>query len=674
MAKIIICIIVLVLITTIILANESGKTINVPEDLTELKLNELSEIEVTIVSKKTQKISGAASAVFVITQEDIRRLGATSIPEVLRIVPGLQVARIDSNKWAVTSRGFNGWFANKLLVLIDGRSVYTPLFAGVFWDRRDTLLEDIERIEVIRGPGATLWGSNAVNGVINIITKNAEDTNGSLVMAGSGTDERAFGAFRYGSKLGKNTFYRVYTKFFNRDSFVDSSGHDAADGWEMLRAGFRIDWNSSKADSITVSGDIYDGNRGNKETSISLLPPFEQETDIDVDITGGYFLSKWTHIFTNSSDIALQFYYDRTELRAETVREIRDTVDIDFQHRFPLGRVHDIIWGLGYRFSMNDINDKFRVSFDPNSRGEHLFSSFIEDEIKLIMDRLHLTLGSKFEHNDYSGIEIQPNARCVWMPNNRHSIWVAVSRAVRIPSRIESDGRINDQVFPNSFISGRSPILISLFGDHDFDSENLIAYEIGYRLQPTDTLSLDIAGFYNVYDNLRTLEPGLPFIERTPTPLHLLIPANANNKMDGETYGIELAADWQVFDWLSLKGTYTYFEMKLHTDGDSKDFISEAQENQIPQNQLFLRSLINLPWNLEFDTGFRYIDSVPDFNVGSYFNLDIRLGWNPTENIEVSVTGQNLLDSDHQEFGESFFQVQKTEIERGVYFGIKWFY
>ncbi len=672
MTKIIVFIILLGSLATISLANESAKTLNVPRDLTDLNLNELLEIEVTIVSKKIQKISSAASAVFVVTQEDIRRSGATSIPEVLRIVPGVHVARIDSNKWAVTSRGFNGWFANKLLVLIDGRSVYTPLFAGVFWDRRDTLLEDIERIEVIRGPGATLWGSNAVNGVINIITKNAEDTHGGLVMAGGGTDERAFAGLRYGGKLGANASYRVYTKFFNRDSFVDSTGHDAADGWEVLRGGFRIDWNRSEVDTITFSGDIFNGNRGNKEMHTSLLPPFEQEIDLDVDNAGGHFLSKWTHTFSNTSDIALQFYYDRTELRSETVGEIRDTFDIDFQHRFSLGKHHDIIWGLGYHFSVNDINDKFTVSFDPNSRGDHIVSTFIQDDITLIKDRVHLTLGSKFEHNNYTGIETQPNARFIWTPNDRHSIWGAISRAVRIPSRIENDGRINGQVFPSSLGAASSPILISLFGDHDFDSENLTAYEIGYRLQPTDRFSLDIAGFYNVYDDLRTFEPGSPFIETGPAPSHILIPINTNNKMDGETYGIELAADWKVFNWLHLKGAYTYFEIKLHLDGNSNDFISEAQENQSPQNQFSLRSMINLPWKLEFDTAWRYVDSVSDFNVGSYFNLDIRLGWKPTENLEVSVTGQNLLDSDHQEFGETFFRVPKTEMERGAYFGVRW--
>ena len=671
MAKITIFIIFLVSFITITLANESGDTLDIPDDLTELNLHELLEIEVTTVSRKLQKISKAASAVFVVTQEDIRRSGATSIPEVLRMVPGLQVARLDSNKWAVTSRGFNGWFANKLLVLIDGRSVYTPLFAGVFWDRRDTLLEDIERIEVIRGPGATLWGSNAVNGVINIITKKAEDTHGGLAIAGIGTEERGFGALRYGGTLGKNASYRVYTKYFSRDGFVNSSQHDAEDEWEVLRAGFRVDWNRSKADSITFSGDIFNGNRGNKETLLSLSPPFGMEIDLDVDNTGGHFLSKWTHTFSDTSDIALQFYYARTELRSETVREIRDTFDIDFQHRFPLTPHHDIIWGIGYHFSLNDIDDKFTVSFDPNSHADQLVSSFIQDDITLIKDRVHLTLGSKFEHNNYTGFEIQPNARIVWTPNDRHSIWGAVSRAVRIPSRIENDGRINSQVFSSSRNSDSLPILVALFGDHDIDSENLIAYEIGYRLQPTDRFSLDIAGFYNVYDDLRTIEPGSPFIGTTSDPLHLVIPVNANNKMDGETYGIELAADWQVFNWLRLKGAYTYLEMKLHLDGDSNDTISEAQENQNPQNQFSLRSLINLPWQVEFDTTLRYIDSVSDFDVESYFNLDIRLSWKPTENLEVAVTGQNLLDSDHQEFGDAFFVLPKTEIERGIYMGVR---
>ena len=663
-----------ILISTIKIGYAFCQAQTFPKDLTKLTIEELSEIEVTTVSKKSQKLSETASAVFVITQEDIRRSGVTSIPEALRIVPGLQVARIDSNRWAVSSRGFNDQFANKLLVMVDGRSIYTPMFSGVRWETKDTLLEDIERIEVVRGPGASLWGANAVNGVINIITKNAENTQGGLVIVGSGSDERGFGGFRYGGKLGENAFYRVYGKYFNRDSFVDATDtdHDAADGWEQLRGGFRVDWNPSEADIVTFLGSAYNGKRGHKEVITSLLPPFENEIDLDSDTAGGHILGRWKHTFTATSDMALQLYYDRTTWDDETFWEIRDTFDIDFQHRFALGKLQEIVWGFGYRFTTDDLNNRYTLSFNPESRGDNLFSAFILDEFKFFNNQLHLTLGSKFEHNDYTGFEFQPNTRIIWTPNDRHSVWTALSRAVRTPSRIENDGRGNSTVVANPLIPDGRPLLLSFFGDHDLESEDLFSYEIGYRFKVTDMFSLDIATFYNVYNNLRTLEPGYPFIESLPSPSHLLIPINTNNKMDGETYGIEIVSNWQVLEWWQIKNSYTYLDMELHLDNDSKDLLSEGQEKQSPQNQFMARSIMNLPWDLELDTLFRYVDNLSDLDVNSYINLDLRLGWKPKDNIEISIVGQNLLDSNHKEFDSTLFNIQPAEIERGVYGNIKW--
>ena len=670
--RITIIIIFPILILTIRIGDGNSHEQIVSNDLTGLTLGELSEIEVTTVSKKKQKLSEAASAVFVITQEDIRRSGVTSIPEALRMVPGLQVARIDSNRWAVSSRGFNDQFANKLLVMVDGRSIYTPMFSGVRWEIKDTLLEDIERIEVVRGPGASLWGANAVNGVINIVTKNAENTQGGLAIVGGGSDERGFGGIRYGGTLGENAFYRVYAKYFNRDSFVDGTGHDAADGWEQLRGGFRVDWNASETDNVTFLGSAYSGKRGHKEIISSLSPPFENEIDLDSDTTGGHILSRWMHTFSDTSDMAFHFYYDRTEWDDETYWEIRDTFDIDFQHRFALGKFQEIVWGFGYRFTTDDLNNRHTISFDPESKGDNLFSTFILDEFKLFNNQLRLTLGSKFEHNDYTGFEFQPNARIIWTPNDKHSVWTALSRAVRTPSRIENDGRGNSTVVANPLIPDGPPILLSLFGDHDVEPEDLFSFEIGYRFKIVDTFSIDIATFYNVYDHLRTLEPGNPFIEATPAPLHLLIPVNTNNKMSGETYGIEIAANWQVLEWWQIKSTYTYLDMELHLDNDSKDVLSEGQEKQSPENQFTTRSIMNLPWNLELDTLFRYVDNLSDLDTNSYINLDFRLGWKPKDAIEISIVGQNLLNCDHKEFDSTLFNIRSTEVERGVYGSIKW--
>ena len=670
--KIIVSIFFLVILTIAVRPYNYSQAEEPLVDFSVFTIEELMDIEVTTVSKKRQKFFDAAAAIYVITQDEIRRSGATSVPEMLRLAPGLEVARSDSNKWAVSSRGFNDRFANKLLVLIDGRSVYTPLFAGTFWEEKDLLPEDIERIEVIRGPGGSLWGANAVNGIINIITKTSDDTQGVLITAGGGSDERAFGSLRYGGKLGNNATYRLFAKFFNRDSFVETSGTDAADGWENLTGGFRVDWNASDSDSIMFSGSFFNANTGEKQMISSLVPPFEKTIDVDFDLTGGHFLTKWKHTFSDTSSTSLQMYYDRADHNVELFGEIRDIFDLDFQHQFALGKRQEIVWGLSYRYSVDKIDDKFNLSLGPKGRGDHIISAFVQDEIILVKDRLHLTLGTKLEHNDYTGLEIQPNIRAMWTPAKKHRLWTSVSRAVRTPSRLEDDARLNSQVFPNPFNSDGKPIIGALFGDHDAESEDILAFELGYRLKPRENIFIDFSGYYNVYDNLRTFEQGKLIRENFPGSSHLLIPVNVNNKMDGETYGIEMAAHIQVFDWLRLKGTYTYLEMQLHLDGDSKDTLSESEEGQSPQNQFSLWSLIDLPWEMELDTRFRYVDHLSAIDVDSYISLDVRFAWKPTENLEISIVGQNLLDSEHLEFTSKFFNIQDTEIERGVYGSIKW--
>jgi len=631
-------------------------------ELSKLTFEDLMNLEITSVSKKAQKVSEAAAAIFVITSEDIRRSGVTSIPEALRMVPGLQVARIDASKWAITSRGFNDRFANKLLVLIDGRSVYTPLYSGVFWDLQDTLLEDVERIEVIRGPGATLWGANAVNGIINIITKQAKETQGGLVTAGTGTEERGFGSVRYGSKLNDDTCYRVYAKYFDRDI-----GVDGVDNWHVVRGGFRVDWEPANGNSLTLQGDIYDDKIGDRISVASLDDPYTQTLDGDRESSGFNLLTRWKHVISDTSDMTLQLYYDRTKQNTIILDEIRDTFDIDFQHRFLLSKRQELIWGLGYRFTCDDINNTFSMSLYPDSRDDNLFSVFVQDEIILVDDRLHLTLGSKFEHNDYTGFEIQPNARLMWTPHSRHSIWTAVSRAVRTPSRAEVDLRRNIQVFP----LGSSLAVGSFIGTRDFDSEELIAYELGYRVQPMDRLSLDIAAFFNDYDNLRTREPGEPFYETSPSPPHLVIPYTSDNKMEGETYGVELAANWQALDWWRLQAAYTYLQIQLHLAGDSECILAEKIEGESP-HKISFRSFMELFRDLEFDLWVRYVDNLPSQDIGSYIALDARLSWRLFNDLELSVVGQNLLDSDHPEFLSDMLATPLTEVERSVYGKITW--
>ena len=635
-----------------------------PADLTELSLEELMDIEVTSVSKKVQKLADAAAAVFVITDEDIRRSGVTSIPEALRMVPGLQVARIDSNKWAITSRGFNGRFATKLLVLIDGRSVYTPFYSGVYWDLQDTLLEDIERIEVIRGPGAALWGANAVNGIINIITKHAKDTQGGLLTAGFGTEERGFGGVRYGGKHGDDLYYRAYAKYFNRDSFVDADGNDQSDDWDELRAGFRTDWETSNHTSFTFQGDIYDGSSNEKLKYADQTLLSTTIEDQEADVAGGNLLTRWNKTFSKSSDMALQAYYDRTERRTTTLEELRDTFDMDFQHRFALGRRQEIVWGLGYRLTTDNNTESEALTLDSEDRSDNLYSIFAQDEIIIIDDLIHLTLGSKLEHNDYTGLEVQPNARLLWTPHRRHSIWASVSRAVRTPNRAEHDVHFNSEFI--EVISGAPSFLVSLNGSSDFESEEVLANELGYRVMPTESLSVDIALFYNIYDNLRTIE-----VEDIDTS-SFIITLNGDNKMDGVTYGAELAADWRISNWWLLQTAYTYLLMDLDMDEDSSDTTSESIEGSSPKHQLSIRSSKDLGPNTELDLWIRYVDELPDLDIQSYITLDVRLSHNLLKNLELSIVGQNLLDNQHAEFRQEIIEILPIEVERSVYGKITW--
>jgi len=644
------------------------------EDFMEMSIEDLLSVKITSVAKKTQALSEAAAAIFVITQDDIRRSGVTSIAEALRMVPGLQVARIDANKWTITSRGFSGRFSNKLLVLIDGRSVYTPIFSGVFWDAQDTLLEDIERIEVIRGPGATLWGANAVNGVINIITKTAKDTQGGLMYGGAGTEERGFGGVRYGTKSGENTYWRIYTKYFNRDDAVYASGDDAADGWDVLRGGFRMDWQGSGGDTLTLSGDIYDGELGERITTPSLIFPYSSTTDEEYDQGGGNLLGRWERKISETSDMALQLYYDRYDIDPSIVSLTVDTIDMDFQHRFSLGDRQEIIWGLGYRYMSDDIDNSATVSFMPDSRDYDIFSAFVQDEIMVIEDLLKLILGSKFEDNDYTGFEVQPNARLVWMPHEQHSVWAAVSRAVRTPSRAEDDVQIDLAVIPPGIPQnpGPLPVMLTALGNRDFDSEELLAYEIGYRVRPMDELSLDVTAFFNDYDSLRTGKFGMPFPDPPLSPTLMVLPFTQDNEDEGETYGVELAADWRPCDWWRFQAAYSYLNVVLQQADEAVELSSTSRKSASPHHQVSLRSAMDLPGALELDLWFRYVDDLPSIDIDDYVTLDTRLGWRPLKDLEISVVGQNLLDSQHPEYQPEFLDTAPTEVEHSVYAKITW--
>jgi len=658
-----------------LLTASMGWAEELPVDLTELSLEELMEVEITSVSKKEERLFEAAAAVSVVTAEDIRRSDATSLPEALRMVPGMEVARIDASKWGVSCRGFNDLFANKLLVLIDGRSVYTPLFSGVFWESQDVVLEDVERIEVIRGPGATLWGANAVNGIINIITKGAQDTQGGCVVAGAGSEEQGFGSIRYGGSLDSgDVYYRIYVKYLNRDDSAGASDMPAADGWWMMRAGFRMDWEGLDGDLLMVQGDLYDGEVGQMYRLIrSLEPPYERTFTYMADMSGGDVLGRWGHVFPDGSDLVLQVYYDRAEREEAVIVCDVNTVDLDVQHRFRMGTRQEIVWGAGYRFMWDNSTGIFPGGLTPESRHYDLMSAFLQDEVAFAGNRLRLTLGSKFEHNDYTGFEVQPNIRLSWMPREHHIVWGAVARAVRTPSRGEHDMRYTHTVLPpGAVLPDTPPTLLTLMGNRAYRSEELLSFELGYRVRPMDRLVLDLATFYGVYDKLHTYEPGLPFGERVPLPEHLVVPISGENKMYGETYGVELEATMRMSEGWRMRLAYGYLDVRMHLREDSSYTTGEEWEGVSPHHQFSVRSSMDLPEGLTVDLGGRYVGDLPDVGVKSYASLDVRLGWTVWDNLELSVVGQNVLDDRHTEFRTPYAPTLSTEVERGVYGAIHW--
>lgn len=641
-------------------------------NLLELSLDELATIKVTSVSKAPELLFEAPAAISVLTADDIRRSGAHSIPDALRLVPGVNVAQQDAHTFAISARGSSDAFANKLLVLMDGRSVYSPLFSGVLWDAQDTVLEDIDRIEVIRGPGATLWGANAVNGVINVITKNAKDTLGFLGTGGAGSEEQGFGSVRYGVKVGDNAWVRIFGKYDNRDNSSALGGGDGLDDWRTQRGGFRFDWEPTKDDSVTLQGDIYDGTEGQVFTvplpspppqlppgiPISLIPPellaalqvpVIGQVDRDTDISGGNVLGRWSHAFSEHSSAEIRAYYDRTNRDTSVFTEERDTFDVEFQHRFSFtaGIPQEVTWGLGYRRTDDRTTNSLSISLDPPDATDELWNGFVQDKLTLAPS-LHLTLGTKIEHNDYTGWEWQPSARLVWMPVPAQTLWASVSRAVRTPARFETGAIVN--------LPGQVPGVGTIRGNPGFRSEELLAYELGWRVQLHHAVNVDLALFYNDYAELRTARFDITTLQ-----------ANLINGYEGEAYGGELSAQWQATGRWRLIGGYSYLDENLRPNTNDPAVQRNDDSGSSPHNQWFLRSMLDLPGRVTLDLTGRYVDSLPSRKVDAYFTMDARLGWSVNDQVEVAVVGRNLLDDRHQEFAPSALATQRTEVERSVF-------
>jgi iron complex outermembrane recepter protein len=633
--------------------------------LTQVSLEELGQIEVTTASKVPVKATRTPAAIYVITQEDIRRSGATNIAEALRLAPGVEVARVDSNTWALGIRGFESSLSRSVLVLIDGRSVYTPLFAGVYWQVQDTVLEDIERIEVIRGPGGTIWGANAVNGVINIITKRAQETHGTLVSAGGGNIDQGFVNFRYGGGNSKGFNYRVYGKTFTRGPEFHPD-HGQFDDWSMGQTGFRTDWDTHNPDKLTLQGDLYYGDTGQRLGITSYSPPSMTNVEQKAELSGGNLLGRWERELGSGSSIQLQTYYDRTNRQQANFAESRDTFDIDFIHQLPLPWRQDFLWGLGARLSSGNASAVVpTVMFTPNHFTDKLYNAFIQDEIPIVGDKLSLTIGSKFLHNNYSGFEIQPTARLLWTPSSRQSVWGAVTRAVRTPSRVEEDLQLT------ALLAANPPTFLRVIGNRKFSSESLVGYEAGYRSLVSPKFNVDIAAFYNNYDHLLSVEPGAPFSESTPPPPHTIIPFSFRNGLLGNTAGFEIAPDWTPTRSWRLRGSYSYLHIDLNKEASSLDpGTASSTQGSSPHHQIAIQSSLDLPKKLEFDQTIRYVSALPAQLVGAYTTADVRFSWHATRSLDLSVVGQNLFQPHHAEFGGDPGPL--VGIERSGYIKLTW--
>lgn len=637
------------------------------DDYFDMTLDELVNIQVTSVSKKSESAATAAAALFVVTNEDIQRTGATSLAEALRIVPGLDVARIDANKWAVSARGFNRQHANKLLVMVDGRSIYTPMFSGVYWDEHDVPLEDVERIEVIRGPGASLWGSNAVNGIINIVTKHAKDTQGNLASVSVGNNDFNQVNLRHGGKIG-NTDYRIFARHnMQGDSDLPKSGVTANDGWIYDRVGFRTDTALSAQEDLSVQMGVHDSKKDSYNTVPILTAPYSRSFYMDENFREMDFLTKYTNRYQADASYEAQFYVDSTVRENEVYGFSRNIFDFDFQHNFKATDTHELTWGTGYRYMSDDAESIQYLIYNPDRRVYDIISGFVQDKISLIKDKVFLTLGIKYEHNDFTGHEWQPNVRTSWQIDDKNTLWAAVSRAVRTPTRNENDLNIRVLSLPPNYLAPGTPASFVMQGgrNKNFESEDLIAYEVGYKSNALRDTTFDVSLFFNDYDNLRTFDLGTPyFATEVGFPTHLAIPLTAHNYGKAESYGAELAVTHQLTNDLRVMAGYTYLDMDMGLNAGSRDnlFLSEAGRN--PEHQFNARTYYNVTRDIEWDTMLYYVDEIT--SVDAYTRLDTRVGWRALKGLELSAMVQNIFDDEHQEFNESTLS-QPADIGRLFY-------
>jgi iron complex outermembrane recepter protein len=621
-----------------------------PVNLTEVSLEELLTIKVTSAGKRDQLITQTAAAVYVITADDIRRYNASTITDLLRQVPGILVARQATGEWSISIRGFNDNHANKLLVLMDGRTLYSPLYAGVEWDVQDTMIEDIERIEIVRGPGAALWGANAVNGVINIITKSAADTRGALVTFQGSTFERSSIAARYGGAIGQHAQYRLFTKYFNRPSLTDMRGRTPYGGWQSSRHGGRLDWSPARTDQITLTGDWSLSHLREVDDEISSLSaPFESVVEEHDKTTSAFLLGRWSRKRSDGSELDLRLFYDRSR-QSDALGHDKDqsieTADAEFNHHLRVGGRHDLVWGGGFRQVRDTIKADLTSYFTPGSRRARTFNGFVQDEIALRNDSIRLTAGSKVEWNAFSHFEIQPTARLLWAPGRTHSVWTAVSRAVRVPSREEHDQYELDSIQENEDGAVEYSVLM---GSRSFKPEKLTAYEAGYRFTTSKRVSLDVASFYNVYDDLLTIEAEDEVFSTTPIA-GLMTPLVRANNARGRVAGAELTAFWTVNSAVQLSGNYTRLHLKATAKPESNDEDAEAFESKNAENLFYVRAYVDLPYQVNLTGQLRYVGRIAGEGVPAYVESNIHLSRAIGQGFRLNVSLDDLIHHRHAEW------------------------
>jgi iron complex outermembrane receptor protein len=617
-------------------------------DLADLSIEELANIQVTSVSKRPERLQDAPAAVFVITADDIRRSGADSLPEALRLAPNLHVARINGYAYSISARGLNsgsGVLSNKLLVLIDGRSVYTPLFSGVFWDAQDVLLEDVERIEVVSGPGGVLWGLNAVNGVINITTRSARDTQGAMVAAHGANDGAAGAAFRQGGTGADGVAWRAFGKFTRRADSDGVGGGSIEDGYRRAMAGVRADWERG-ADRFTVLGNVYRG-RLDQPAPGELATPGGPNRFGQVHSDGANLTARWQRGLDDGGSVDVQAYLDHTLREAPPLfTERLTTADLQFQHTLPAHGRHGVVWGANYRHSRDRVDNSPYVAFLPAHTTQRWGSLFVQDEITL-RDDWRLVLGGRAEYNHYTGTELLPSARLSWRLSPQHALWAALARTVRAPSRLDVD----------AWVPGQPPYILQ--GGPRVRSEVARVIELGYRGQPAPTLSYSVTLFHHDYEHLRTQE-------LDPTRSYLVFAS----LMEGYGTGVEAWGNWQAMPRWRLSAGWTALHQRLYTKPESNDTGSVLAARRDPTYTLQLRSSYNIDDAREIDVSLRRVAELAAVGVPAYTALDARFGWRLRPGVALSVYGENL-NGGHAEFGTAMYRAQ---FERRVGVKLRWDY